>query len=112
MGQPPAFRRRRSFAFPDSHRHLPFSPHLQSRGIAVFGADLWASDWNPMTPDQQLQLLTARLDEEGKGVILLHDTKAQTAKMLPAFLQYLKRNGYKVVHLAASQQIKSSSHDR
>jgi peptidoglycan/xylan/chitin deacetylase (PgdA/CDA1 family) len=56
--------------------------------------------------------LTARLDEEGKGVILLHDTKAQTAKMLPAFLQYLKRNGYMVVHLAASQQIKSSSHDR
>ncbi len=23
---------------------------LQSRGIVVFGADLWASDWNPMTP--------------------------------------------------------------
>ena len=23
---------------------------LQSRGIVVFSADLWASDWNPMTP--------------------------------------------------------------
>src|SRR5712672_2111817 len=33
---------------------------LESRGIVVFGADLWASDWNPMTPKQQLKLLTDR----------------------------------------------------
>ena len=29
---------------------------LQSRGIVVFGADLWASDWNEMTPEQELKL--------------------------------------------------------
>src|SRR6266550_5972611 len=34
---------------------------LQSRGIAVFGTDLWASDWNPMTPSHELKLLTDRL---------------------------------------------------
>ena len=59
---------------------------LQSRGIVVFGADLWASDWNPMTPQQELKLLTDRLKVAGKGIILLHDPKAQTAAMLPAFL--------------------------
>ena len=48
---------------------------LQSRGIVVFGADLWASDWNPMTPKQELKLLTDRLKIAGKGIILLHDTK-------------------------------------
>ncbi len=99
------------FRFPGFASTPALLANLQSRGIAVFGADLWASDWNPMTPEQQLQLLTERLDDEGKGIILLHDTKAQTAKMLPAFLQYLKRNGYKVVHLVASQP-KSSSNDR
>jgi peptidoglycan/xylan/chitin deacetylase (PgdA/CDA1 family) len=72
---------------------------LQSRGIAVFGADLWASDWNPMTPQQQLKLLTERLDVARKGIILLHDPKAQTAAMLPAFLRYLRDNHYRVVHL-------------
>src|ERR1700759_2117616 len=46
---------------------------LQSRGIVVFGADLWASDWNPMTPDQELKLLTGRLEAFGRGIILLHD---------------------------------------
>jgi peptidoglycan/xylan/chitin deacetylase (PgdA/CDA1 family) len=72
---------------------------LQSRGIAVFGADLWASDWNRMTPAQELKLLTDRLKVTGKGIILLHDTKAQTAAMLPAFLHYLRDNHYAVVHL-------------
>jgi peptidoglycan/xylan/chitin deacetylase (PgdA/CDA1 family) len=72
---------------------------LQSRGIVVFGADLWASDWNPMTPAQQLKLLTERLKRARKGIILLHDPKAQTAAMLPAFLGYLKDNHYRVVHL-------------
>ena len=72
---------------------------LQKRGIAVFGADLWASDWNPMTPAQQLKLLTERLQVARKGIILLHDPKGQTAAMLPAFLRYLRDNHYRVVHL-------------
>ena len=72
---------------------------LQSRGIVVFGADFWASDWNPMTPNQELTLVTDRLKAAGKGIILFHDSKARTAAMLPAFLTYLKNNGYRVVHL-------------
>jgi peptidoglycan/xylan/chitin deacetylase (PgdA/CDA1 family) len=96
------------FRFPGFASTPALLTALQSRGIAVFGADLWASDWEPMTPDQQLHLLTARLEKAGKGIILLHDIKAQTAKMLPAFLQYLNRHGYKVVHLVASPPIPSS----
>jgi peptidoglycan/xylan/chitin deacetylase (PgdA/CDA1 family) len=72
---------------------------LQSRGITVFGADLWASDWNPMTPAEQLKLLTERLQAARKGIILLHDPKTQTAAMLPAFLRWLRDNKYRVVHI-------------
>jgi peptidoglycan/xylan/chitin deacetylase (PgdA/CDA1 family) len=72
---------------------------LQSRGIMVFGTDLWASDWETMTPKQQLKLLIGRLKAAGKGIILLHDPRAQTAAMLPDFLRYLKDNHYRVVHL-------------
>jgi peptidoglycan/xylan/chitin deacetylase (PgdA/CDA1 family) len=72
---------------------------LRSRGIVVFGADLWASDWNVMTPAQQLKVLTDRLKRARRGIILLHDPKAQTAAMLPAFLRYLKDNGYRVGHV-------------
>ena len=72
---------------------------LQSRGIVVFGADFWASDWERMKPGQQLKLVIERLKTAGKGIILFHDPRAQTAAMLPAFLRYLRTNHYRVVHV-------------
>lgn len=90
------------FRFPYFEMTPPALEALQKRGIAVFGADLWASDWNPMTPQQQLKLLTERLEIARKGIILLHDPKAQTVAMLPAFLRYLRDNRYRVVHIVPS----------
>jgi peptidoglycan/xylan/chitin deacetylase (PgdA/CDA1 family) len=83
---------------------------LQSRRIVAFGADLWASDWNRMTPKQELRLITERLDAAGKGIILFHDTKAQTAAMLPAFLRYLRDNGYHIVHVRAAEPAVVAKH--
>lgn len=73
---------------------------LAARKISVFGADLWASDWVPMSPEAELALLMARLDKAGRGIVLLHDTKAQTAAMLPMFLRELKAHGFRIAHLA------------
>jgi len=87
------------FRFPFFEMTPQTLDNLQTRGIAVFGADLWASDWNPMTPQQELKLLTDRLKTAGKGIILLHDPKAQTAAMLPALLRYLRDNRYRVVQV-------------
>jgi peptidoglycan/xylan/chitin deacetylase (PgdA/CDA1 family) len=55
-----------------------------------------------MTPKQELKLITDRLKVARKGIILFHDSKAQTAAMLPAFLRYLKDNHYHVVHVIAA----------
>lgn len=87
------------FRFPYFEMTPQTLENLHRRGIAVFGADLWASDWNPMTPAQQLKLLTERLRIARKGIILLHDPKKQTAAMLPALLRVLRDNHYRVVHL-------------
>ena len=83
---------------------------LQSRGIVVFGSDLWASDWNKMTPKQELKLITDRLEAAGKGIILFHDTKTHTAAMMPAFLRYLRDNGYHVVHVKPAEPVASVTH--
>ena len=82
---------------------------MQSRGIAVFGADFWASDWNKMTPQQELKLVTDRLQAAGKGIILFHDPKAQTAAMMPDFLRYLRENHYRVVHIVAAAPARSAN---
>jgi peptidoglycan/xylan/chitin deacetylase (PgdA/CDA1 family) len=87
------------FRFPNFDSTQATLDLLQSRGIVVFGADFWASDWEPMTPKQQLKLLIERLNVARKGIILLHDPRAQTAAMLPDFLRYLRDNHYRVVHL-------------
>jgi len=83
---------------------------LQSHGIVVFGTDLWASDWNRMTPKQELKRITSRLKAAGKGIILFHDTKAWTAAMLPAFLRYLRENDYHVVHIIPPEPVAAEAH--
>ncbi len=72
---------------------------LDSHGVAVFGADLWASDWLPQTPEAQLDLTMKRLEARGGGILLLHDIHAQTVAMLPMLLRRLKQRGFRIVHL-------------
>jgi peptidoglycan/xylan/chitin deacetylase (PgdA/CDA1 family) len=98
------------FRFPGFESTPALLDQLQSRGIVVFGADLWASDWNPMTPKQELKLLTDRLQVARRGIILLHDPKGHTAAMLPDFLRYLRENGYHVVHIVPATPAILSQH--
>jgi peptidoglycan/xylan/chitin deacetylase (PgdA/CDA1 family) len=98
-GRPGAARAAPFFRFPGFASSPALLERLQQRRIVVFGADLWASDWIPMTPAAELALVMSRLEAAGGGVVLFHDTKAQTAAMLPAFLKQLKRRGYRVVHV-------------
>ncbi len=79
------------FRFPGFASNPALLDRMSERGLVVFGADVWASDWVPMTPEQELRLILARIEQVGRGIVLFHDTKAQTAHMLPAFLRELKR---------------------
>jgi peptidoglycan/xylan/chitin deacetylase (PgdA/CDA1 family) len=72
---------------------------LQARNMVVFGADVWASDWNSQTPEEELKLLLGRIEKVDRGIVLLHDTRAQTARMLPSLLKALKTRGYRIVHV-------------
>jgi peptidoglycan-N-acetylglucosamine deacetylase len=87
------------FRFPGFASNRTLLAHLNERGLVVFGADVWASDWVSMTPEQELRLILSRIDQIGRGIVLFHDTKAQTAQMLPAFLRELKHRGYRIVQV-------------
>jgi peptidoglycan/xylan/chitin deacetylase (PgdA/CDA1 family) len=87
------------FRFPGFVSNRALLDRMSERGIVVFGADVWASDWVAMKPEQELRLILGRIDQAGRGIVLFHDTKAQTARMLPAFLRELKRRGYSIVHV-------------
>ena len=50
---------------------------------AIFGVDLWASDWIKMTPEEELKLVMSRLEKNGhKGMLLMHDNHPWTAAMV------------------------------
>ena len=98
----------------DLKLHAPFfrfpgfadTPDLRSwfaaNNVGVFGVDLWASDWIPMTPEAELKLVMARLAKNGHmGMLLMHDNHLWTAAMVPMLLRELKSEGYKVVHMVA-----------
>src|SRR5262249_4003523 len=87
------------FRFPGFASTPQLLDRMNQRHIIVFGADVWASDWNTMTPDQELALIVGRIEQVGRGIVLFHDTRAQTAAMLPRFLQEMKRRGYRIVHI-------------
>ncbi len=87
------------FRFPGFADSPALLEDLAARHIAVFGTDLWASDWVPMTPEAELDRVMSRLEAAGRGIILLHDTKEQTAAMLPQLMRALQAGGYHVVHL-------------
>jgi peptidoglycan/xylan/chitin deacetylase (PgdA/CDA1 family) len=89
------------FRYPGFADTADLNAWLAKNDVAVFGVDLWASDWIPMTPDQELKLIFSRLDRARKGMLLMHDDKAWTAAMLPKLLTELKARGYRIVQIEA-----------
>ena len=85
------------FRFPGFASSPALLERLERRGIVVFSADFWAGDWIAMSPQSQLELVLRRLEATRGGIVLFHDTKRQTAAMLPAFLRALKSRDYRAV---------------
>ena len=83
------------FRFPGFADTADLKAWFAKNNVAIFGVDLWASDWIEMTPESELKLVFSRLDKARKGMLLLHDNRPWTAQMLPRFLEALKARGYK-----------------
>ncbi len=87
------------FRFPGFGDSPALLAALAKKNMPVFGTDLWASDWNRMTPQAELELVMGRLRQAGGGILLLHDIHKQTADMLPMLLARLKAENFHLVHL-------------
>jgi peptidoglycan/xylan/chitin deacetylase (PgdA/CDA1 family) len=92
------------FRFPGFASSPALLERVAAREMVVFGADLWASDWNRMTSDAELRQVMGRLAASGGGILLMHDTKRSTAAMLPALLRQLKARDFRVVHTVPKGQ--------
>lgn len=87
------------FRFPGLGDNADTLAYLQSKGISTFTVDIISNDSFIRDPEKVVKRTMNILAQRGKGIILMHDIKASTARGLPLLLSELKRNGYKVVHV-------------
>ena len=55
------------FRFPGFADTADLRSWFADNNVAIFGTDLWASDWIPMKPDEELKLILGRLEKAGRG---------------------------------------------
>src|SRR5882724_950104 len=87
------------FRIPGFLRRHEVEAYLQARQLTTWSADLVADDWRHISASEVVRRSIARLDEKGKGILLLHDIQPATALALPELLRELKTKGYRIVHV-------------
>ena len=94
------------FRIPGLSRAEGVEDYLASQGIQTWSADFLADDWRHISSSRVYDLAVKRLEEKGRGILLLHDIQARTVAALPGILHELKARGYRIVHVvpATSEQ--------
>ena len=87
------------FRIPGFLRRQEVEAYLQSRRLMTWSADVVADDWRHINASEVVRRAISRLDEKGKGILLLHDIQPATALALPELLRQLRVKGYRIVHV-------------
>jgi peptidoglycan/xylan/chitin deacetylase (PgdA/CDA1 family) len=93
-GEPAPF-----FRIPGLSRADGVEDYLASRGIQIWSADFPADDWRHVSSSRVYDLAIKRLEDHGKGILLLHDIQPRAVAALPRILNELKARGYRIVHV-------------
>jgi peptidoglycan/xylan/chitin deacetylase (PgdA/CDA1 family) len=95
------------FRFPNLRPTPEMVTYLGTRDIAIFSTDLDSFDFKAKSAKQVEDVIFQKLSRQGKGIILMHDFHKHTAEALPAILQRLKVEGFKVVAMRAKTSVQS-----
>ena len=87
------------FRFPGLNESSELISYLQKKGISAVTVDIDPRDWKQKDADKLYKQTLKKIRRNGRGILLLHDIKPATAKMLPKLLAALKKRGYSFVHM-------------
>ncbi len=93
------------FRFPDLQQPADLITYLGTRNIATFSTDIDSFDFKIHKPEDVIKSVLAKLQKNGKGIVLMHDFQHGTAEAMPELLKQLKSNGYKIVHMVPKDQV-------
>jgi peptidoglycan/xylan/chitin deacetylase (PgdA/CDA1 family) len=81
--------------------------HLAGRHVAAFSIDVDSKDYLTTSPSAVIGRVLGGLARSRKGIILLHDIQASTARAMPTLLAELKARGYMVVHIRPKADVQT-----
>src|SRR5215471_4164681 len=88
------------FRIPGLARSRLVESELAARELSVFSSDTDADDWHHRIGAKQIiTLAMRRLEERGKGILLLHDIHPASVAALPGLLKELKDKGFHIVQV-------------
>jgi len=87
------------FRFPGFGDDRALRAKVVGEGLGIFSADVVGNDWILVSGDSVRQTVLRGLKEHNGGIVLLHDIKKATARMLPELLKDIKAAGYRIVAL-------------
>lgn len=91
--------------FPGLRETDAMNAFAAARGYTVFSTDVTSDDWTGISAQTIVRRVVGRIRRQGRGMILMHDNKPETAKALPAILNALKRYGFRIVHIVPKQPL-------
>ena len=87
------------FRYPYLAKNARTDAIVRAKGLVAFGTNIDSKDYHKVGPNAVRAKIMGQLRRQRKGIVLMHDIHARTATMLPALLDQLKAEGFKVVHL-------------
>jgi peptidoglycan/xylan/chitin deacetylase (PgdA/CDA1 family) len=87
------------FRFPGLYRTREAEQYLHQHGIVVWSVDVDSYDWKHNDTTAMLNSAVARLQARHGGILLMHDIKPRTARVLPKLIAMLKARGFRIVHV-------------
>ena len=90
------------FRIPGLGRTSAIEGYLASKSLVTWSADVVADDWKHINAKEIVKRAVRRLEEKGRGILLLHDIHPATVLALPTLLKELKDRGYHVVQVVAA----------
>jgi len=91
------------FRIPGFGRSKAAEDFLAAHALVTWSTDVVADDWFRHIGAQSIvKRAMRRLEEKGRGILLLHDIHPATAMALPMLLKQLKERGFHVVHVVAA----------
>jgi peptidoglycan/xylan/chitin deacetylase (PgdA/CDA1 family) len=95
------------FRFPALQHPPAMVTYLGERNVAMWSCDLDSFDFKSRSAQKVVDTVMAKLEKNGKGIILMHDFQKHTAEALPELMKRLKAGGYKVVQVKAKAPLET-----